>query len=341
MIAAGAILGVGASFLWVTQGAIMTTYVPEGQKGRAIAVFWIIFNLGGGVGALASFGINYNSKSGTVSDSTYIALMVVMAVGWFLGVFICPPSKVRMTQLPERGHRERMPLKEELRLAVHTLTNWRVACMLPLFFCANIFYSYQQNNVNGYSFNIRTRSLNSALYWIAQMFGGLVMGSLLDLKGLSRKQRATLGWSVLFVTGMVIWGGGYAFEKWEDVRLAHKLKQDIDYLDANLATGPIFLYIFYGCYDALWQSFSYWMIGSVSNSSAVAAVLVGAYKTFQAAGAAMAWRVNALAVPGMTQLAMDWGLCIGSLVIIVPTVLTVSATNVRPAEDMTDKTADE
>lgn len=44
VIAAGAILGLGASFLWVVQGAIMTSYVPEHQKGRAIAVFWIIFN---------------------------------------------------------------------------------------------------------------------------------------------------------------------------------------------------------------------------------------------------------------------------------------------------------
>jgi hypothetical protein len=31
VIGSGAILGVGASFLWVAQGAIMTTYVPESQ----------------------------------------------------------------------------------------------------------------------------------------------------------------------------------------------------------------------------------------------------------------------------------------------------------------------
>lgn len=49
VVASGAILGFGAAFLRVSQGAIMTTYVPEAQKGRAIAVFWIIFNLGGGV----------------------------------------------------------------------------------------------------------------------------------------------------------------------------------------------------------------------------------------------------------------------------------------------------
>ena len=123
---------------------------------------------------------------------------------------------------------------------------------------------------------------------------------------------------------MCIWGGGYAFEKWESRRLAAGLKQDIDYTDSPTSVGPIFLYIFYGAFDALWQGFSYWLIGTESNSTSRAAVLVGAYKTFQATGAAMAWRLNALGKSGMTQLAMDWGMCIGSLLIALPTVWTVS-----------------
>jgi hypothetical protein len=87
---------------------------------------------------------------------------------------------------------------------VRVLATWRVLLMLPLFFCANIFYSYQQNDVNGMTFNIRTRSLNGALYWIAQMFGGLLMGLLLDLPFLDCRQRARLGWLALFIIGMTI-----------------------------------------------------------------------------------------------------------------------------------------
>ena len=150
--------------LWVVQGAIMTTYVAESQKGRAIAVFWIIFNLGGGVGSLASFGLNFHSKSGTVSDSTYIALMVIMLFGWFLGVFICSPKRIRLAQLHAAVEREKHSWKATVEIAVKTMASWRVLCMLPLFFCANVFYSYQQNQVNGLTFNIRTRSLNGALY---------------------------------------------------------------------------------------------------------------------------------------------------------------------------------
>ncbi|KAJ5583122.1 hypothetical protein N7535_001742 [Penicillium sp. DV-2018c] len=326
VIAAGAILGVGASFLWVAQGAIMTTYVPESQKGRAIAVFWIIFNLGGGVGSLASFGLNYRSTTGTVNDGTYIALLVIMAFGWLLGSLICPPSYVRVDQMQVTPESEKN-WRQIARHAVNTICHWQVLCMLPLFFSANVFYSYQQNAVNGMNFNIRTRSLNGALYWIAQMVGGLVMGSILDIPGLTRPMRARIAWLFLFATGMAIWGGGYVFQKWSDARLLRGFKQDIDYTQGSISVGPIFLYIFYGAYDALWQSYCYWLIGAQSNSPAAAAVLVGAYKTFQSTGGAMSWRVNALQTPAMTQLAMNWGLCIGSLVIAIPTVLAITLTS--------------
>ncbi|CAK39218.1 putative MFS transporter [Aspergillus niger CBS 101883] len=327
VIASGALLGVGASFLWVSQGAIMTTYVPESQKGRAIAVFWIIFNLGGGVGSLASFGLNFHSKTSTISDATYIALLVIMLVGWVLGLLICTPSAVRVKGIHTTAS-EKPNWRQTARLALRTVSDWRVICMLPLFFSANVPYSYQQNEVNGMNFNIRTRSLNGALYWMAQMLGGLIMGCLLDMPWLTRRWRAVAGWVTLFVTGMAIWGGGYKFQLWSTHRIAQGLKQNIDYTNGSLSAGPIILYICYGAYDALWQSFCYWLIGAQSNSPARTAIMVGAYKTFQSTGGAMAWRLNALRKTAMTQFAMDWGLCIGSLLIVIPTVWAITSTSV-------------
>lgn len=188
----------------------MTSYVPESQKGRAIAAFWIIFNLGGGVGSFVSFGLNYHSTSGTVSNNTYIALMVMMLFGWLLGCLICAPSQVRMAEFAETERKTKPNFMATVRLSTQTMLNWRIGCILPMFFCANVFYSYQQNVVNGETFNLRTRSLNGALYWLAQIFGGLFIGLLLDMK-VSRPYRARIGWLALFVTGFGIWGGGYAF----------------------------------------------------------------------------------------------------------------------------------
>jgi hypothetical protein len=39
----------------------MLAYPTEGDKAKYIAIFWVIFNLGGVVGAAAAFGQNYHS----------------------------------------------------------------------------------------------------------------------------------------------------------------------------------------------------------------------------------------------------------------------------------------
>jgi MFS family permease len=54
MIFSGVLLGACAGILWSAQGAIMMSYPPEQYKGKYIAVFWGIFNLGGVIGALVS-----------------------------------------------------------------------------------------------------------------------------------------------------------------------------------------------------------------------------------------------------------------------------------------------
>ena len=46
VIFAGAFLGVCAGCLWAAQGTIMMSYPNEGEKGRYISWFWMIFNLG-------------------------------------------------------------------------------------------------------------------------------------------------------------------------------------------------------------------------------------------------------------------------------------------------------
>jgi MFS family permease len=52
VVFAGALLGVCAGILWSAQGVIMLSYPPERLKGRYIGWFWVIFNLGGVIGAL-------------------------------------------------------------------------------------------------------------------------------------------------------------------------------------------------------------------------------------------------------------------------------------------------
>lgn len=75
VIVAGAILGLCAALLWTAQGSMMMAYPTEQQKGRFIAIFWAIFNLGGVVGAAVALGQNIHSET---NSGIYLRCKVFM-----------------------------------------------------------------------------------------------------------------------------------------------------------------------------------------------------------------------------------------------------------------------
>ena len=59
----------------------------------------------------------------------------------------------------------------------------------------------------------------------------------------------------------------------------------------------VWLYIFLGIMDAMWQTTAYWMMGAMSNDPAKLAYFTGFYKSIQSAGGAGAWRMDAVKTP--------------------------------------------
>lgn len=261
---AGAFLGFCAGLLWTAQGAIMMSYPMERSKGRYISSFWVIFNLGGVLGALIVLVQNLNNTSGTVTDGTYAAFIVLMFIGAVLALTLVNADKV----IREDGSKVIVMKEPTWQSEIYglweciRLSPW-VVLLFPMFFASNIFYTYQQNGVNGAHFNLRARSLNSLLYWLSQILGALVYGAALDYSGIRRSVRAKAAIVSLFILTFAIWGGGYAFEKNQPPREITSAPgyeaQKLDYTDAGYL-GPAFLYIFYGFYDACWQTSIYWYV---------------------------------------------------------------------------------
>lgn len=133
-----------------------------------------------------------------------------------------------------------------------------VVCLFPMFWASNWFYTYQQNGINGSHFSTRTKALNSCLYYLAQIVGALGLGYLLDIERIPRGLRAKINHTMLFVVTLVIWGAGWAWQKNYD----RKVTSAADFVPTDWKTpgyvGPMFLYIFYGLYDSLWQASVYW-----------------------------------------------------------------------------------
>ena len=197
-------------------------------------------------------GQNIHSSSGTVTDGTYIGFMVLTFVGaclaWTLidahNVVRSDGSHVILMKHPT-WQSEIIGLYEVLK------TDAWIVFLFPMFFASNWFYTYQFNDFNSAKFNIRTRSLNSVLYWLSQIIGAYVFGYSLDIKGVRRSLKAKVVWGVLFTLTFVIWGGGYAWQKqYTRAETAPKDAVREDWT-ASGYVGPMFLYMFYGFYDGM------------------------------------------------------------------------------------------
>jgi sugar phosphate permease len=143
VIGAGAILGICAGMLWTAQGCVMMSYPKEKDKGKFIAIFWIIFNLGAVMGGALLFGINFNNDTGSVSNSTYVAFIVLMGMGAALGLLLANPHDVfHPDDTPVVFQRSNKVSYEVMNL-MKVFTDWRMLLLAPAIFSSNYFYTYQ------------------------------------------------------------------------------------------------------------------------------------------------------------------------------------------------------
>ncbi|KAJ1674386.1 hypothetical protein EV182_003380 [Spiromyces aspiralis] len=332
-IATGAILGIGAGILWAAQGMIMISYPTEQEKGRFIGIFWVIFNLGGVIGGIISLGLNYHNEAGKLGDASYIVFVVLMCIGACLGLTLAPPSKVIRSDGEHVILQKYTNVLTELLEIVKLFTNkWMLLLFIP-FFSSNFMYTYQFNKINGALFNVRTRGLNSTLYWLAQMIGSYSYGLILDHKGWVRKRRAIVGFILVAIFYNAGWVGAtilqHRFTKINTPDDPNGLDYPggiMDFNEHSRAAGPMILYFVFGICDAMWQTYCYWIIGCLTNDATISARYSGFYKGIQSLGAAIAWQVDAHDKKLMDQVIINWVFVVASLVLFVPVILRIKPT---------------
>ncbi|KXN84830.1 hypothetical protein AN958_12124 [Leucoagaricus sp. SymC.cos] len=340
VITAGAILGICAGMLWAAQGSLMLAYPTENEKGRFISIFWGIFNLGAVVGASVALGTNFHSEAnaGEPKKLVYTSgpiLIILLFESWqwnlfFIPLFMANPGNMIRTDGTRVVIPQHPSWKTELIGLVVSLKNDPLIFLLfPMFLASNWFYTWQFNDFNGAIFNIRGRSLNGFLYWISQIIGSLLIGLVLDRKGVRRRVRAFTGWTILFamVWAAHIWAYFYQRRYTRD----HLYKLDI--YDKPYI-GRAFLYILFGMLDAVWQVTSYWLMGAMSNDAAKLAYMSGFYKSLQSAGAAGMWRADAVKLPYMNIFLSTWVLLLVGLVCALPMIHWRVKDHTEESEDL-------
>ncbi|KAJ2777709.1 hypothetical protein GGI15_004415 [Coemansia interrupta] len=317
-MATGPILGIGAGILWSAQGMVMMSYPEEHKKGRYISVFWVVFNLGGVIGGIVPFAINYHVGKGSsaepLPDASYVAFVALQVAGALCALALSPPSRVIRS---DGSHVMLMRYTDVQHECLETLRLFRnpwMLLLLPLSLASNFFYSYQYGPYNGALFTLRTRGLNSMLYWAAQMAAAWAVSYLHDHQAMPRRTRGLLSLAVIAALTNAMWACTLAVQlRYTKGPDAQHPQGDypgglIDFSESPRAAGPMLLFCFMGAADAHLQSFAYWLIGTLTNDSQMLARYAGFYKGMQSLGAAIAWQLDAHQVPLVTQLAVNWAL---------------------------------
>ncbi|KAI0075901.1 MFS general substrate transporter [Panus rudis PR-1116 ss-1] len=317
VIAMGSILGVCAGLLWTAQGSLMLAYPTESQKGKFIAIFWSVFNLGGVVGASVSLAENFHSK--VLSNGTYIVFLTLTVIGVLIPLLMADPNKMRRSDGSKVTSPRHPSWKSEFwGLWVALRTDRYIILLFPMFFASNWFYTWQFNDFNGALFNIRTRSLNNLVYWLSQIIGSVSIGFLLDQRALSRRLRAFSGWCVLLVMVFLVHIWSYFYQKGY-TRESLETTPKIDIFDSEYP-ARVMLYICCGLLDSMWQTCAYWFMGAMSNDPAKLAHFTGFYKSIQSAGAAGIWRADAVGIPFMSIFISTWVLLVAGLIFALPMI---------------------
>ncbi|KAI9301751.1 major facilitator superfamily domain-containing protein [Cunninghamella echinulata] len=284
-IAAGAILGIGAGFLWTAQAGIMMSYPREEEKGKAFSIFWMIFNLGATIGAAVPLGLNW------VNIGTYIGFMVIMAIGAFLAITLSPPNKVIRSDGSRVSLHKYSNWRREAVEVFKLFLNWRMLILIPLFAGSNWFYTYQFQVYNGGGyFNLTARTLNNFVYWLFQIVGGGIFGWFVDLKALgNRRRRAFIANTIVLIFTIALWSGGIEIQKrfTRESAKALPVQEKMGVYTPGYA-GLCIEYALYGLLDSIYQGFAYWLMGTMTNDTERAARYGGFYKTIQNAFAAVA-----------------------------------------------------
>jgi len=217
---------------------------------------------------------------------------------------------------------------EEVKAALQAVGDPFIRRNLLFYLASNWFYTYDFNGFNGQQFNVRTRGLNSAVFWGAQMLAAWLFGQLLDARARPplRAWRGMLCVAVSLAASLslALWSnvqgvcnGGRGWDR------AMPCKLDC-VRDFPQVLVPMLVYALLGAADAVYQNFAYWLMSMTAGSDVRKTVMYSAvYKGTQSLGAGLAWLVDG---PGVVSYRAQGAAALAlALVACVPVLPTFRA----------------
>lgn len=141
--------------------------------------------------------------------------------------------------------------------------------------------------LSAYAFNLRTRSLNSVIFWAVQIPSTFLYSLVLDNNRFSRRVRGIMALTIAASVVVVSWALALK------IQVQHQLRRDLpspdwDWTDSQYGEFSVML-IFTGIAYAIDQMIVMWVISAFSNEPRLLARYGGFFKGMLSAGLCIAF----------------------------------------------------
>ncbi|KAL4784884.1 major facilitator superfamily domain-containing protein [Aspergillus varians] len=307
LLLGAALCGIGASLLWASEAAIAVGYPEEEKRGRYVAIWMGIRQMGPLVGGAISLAINVNTAhEGKVAYTTYLGLVAISSLGAPIALLLSQPQDVI------RSNRTKIPYMKKTSLSIEARAIWKqmrnkyMLLLIPVFLAGQFGATYQGNYLTTY-FTVRSRALASFLTAVVGVVANVTTGLILDLKCLSRGARSKLVYIfvLVFVTASWIW----------NAVTETKLSRMDDPPAFDLGDGPFFnsaftVYMFFKFFYEVLQTYIYWLMAEIKGAQADGDIArtTGILRSWESIGSTIAYAVGATHWSNLNQMILGFAL---------------------------------
>ncbi|KAJ6137947.1 Major facilitator superfamily domain general substrate transporter [Penicillium samsonianum] len=341
LLLGAALCGIGASLLWASEAAIAVGYPEEEKRGRYVAIWMSIRQMGPLVGGAISLALNVNAAHvGKVTYTTYLGLVAISSLGAPFALLLSQPQDVIRSNGTKIPYMKKTSLSIEARAIWKQLSNKYMLLLIPVFLAGQFGATYQGNYLTTY-FTVRSRALASFLTAVVGATANVLTGIFLDLKFLSRETRSKVVYIfvLVFVTGSWTW----------NAIVETKLSRMAEPPAFDLGDGPFFnsaftVYIFFRFFYEVLQTYIYWLMAEIKGAQGDGDIArtTGILRSWESIGSTIAYAVGATHWPNLNQMALGfalWGFTIPFTLLAVFGNWNVSDTLGVEEEEQTDSSS--
>jgi hypothetical protein len=229
--------------------AIAFGYAEEKEKALYLAVQWVLCQTGSTLAAIVALGINMQVDSETkdagAPTAVYIVFVVIQVIAMVLAlILLVRPKNVVRSDGTRLAIFQAPTVKKELLGMWQMATDIKFMMLLPPMIAAEMALALQ-SSLNGFYFNLRTRSLNNVMFNFIQIPASFLMTWILDSPRFGqRKTRALIGITAMSAVTLGICSAEAGWLVINDIdRTAEG--PSVDWTDSAFV-GPFVIYIIYG-----------------------------------------------------------------------------------------------